>query len=304
METLILLIVALVIVCACLIGRILVLKHQMKNIRDELELTQEQSYNRQLTVALIDRDLTAMAVQMNKNLDYQKQLKLRSERAERVMKQSVSDIAHDLRTPLTVIKGNLQMMENEDSVSEKGKEYLRICSRKCSDISAMADHFFELSVLESDTAEVRTSQVNATNVLVQFVIDNEAVIRAHALTPDIQLPDKSVFIKADEQLLVRMLGNLLNNVIKYAHEEFIISLSEQNGKGVISFSNKLDAGRQLDVAQLFERTYRGDKARKGGGAGLGLYIVKLLAQKQGAEVKASVDNDVLDISMIFDIAKR
>ena len=89
------------------------IKRQLRELIVELQKTERQDYNRQLTVTLFDRDVTELAVQMNRNLDYQKQLKLQAEQSERTLRQSTSDIAHDLRTPLTVLRGNLQMMERE-----------------------------------------------------------------------------------------------------------------------------------------------------------------------------------------------
>ena len=184
--------VVLAIACIALAVQLVSLKSEMQKIKKELALTRDKGYNRQLTVSLIDKDFSALATEMNKNLDYQKQMKLQSERAERNLRQSVSDIAHDLRTPLTVIKGNLQMLEQEEKLSERGTEYLRICSEKSEAMKQMADEFFELSVLESDSTEVALSKINITNLLMQFIADNEAVIRSCRLTPDVIFPETDV----------------------------------------------------------------------------------------------------------------
>lgn len=291
----------LVIACITLAVQLLSLKSEMRKLKKELSLTRDKGYNRQLTVSLIDKDFSALAAEMNKNLDYQKQLKLQSERAERSLKQSVSDIAHDLRTPLTVIKGNLQMLESEEKLSERGMEYLRICSEKSESMKQMADEFFELSVLESDSTTVTLSKVNITNLLMQFIADNEAVIRSCHLTPDVIFPEKTVFAQADEQLLMRMLSNLLNNIVKYAESEFTIALEAKESKCVITFFNPVNS-TNIDTEHLFDRTYRADKSRHGTSAGLGLYIVKLLAEKQGAEVTATVEKNVLKITIVLNIA--
>ncbi len=291
----------LLFLCTVLLIYIFSMKKEMKSFQKELFLTRERSYNRQLRVSLFDRDLTELAAEMNRNLDYQKQLKLQAEQSEGRLKQSVSDIAHDLRTPLTVIKGNLQMMDRDGSMSETDKGYLSICRDKTETLKNMVDDFFEMSVLESDNIPVALSDVDVTRLLVQFVVDHEAVIRAHRLVPDIQLPEKSVIVSLNEQMFSRMLSNLLNNVIKYAWDSFRLPMEvlEVDEKAVcqITFSNELQAGTNLDVKHLFERTYRGNQARQGSGAGLGLYIVKLLADKQGAEVFAKKEADELTIGI-------
>ena len=293
----------LAVLCAVLIFRLCIIKKQLRSIREELPLTTQSSYNRQLTVSLADNSVTALATEMNKNLEHQKQLKFRTEQVERSMKQSVSDIAHDLRTPLTVIKGNLQMLEASEQLSEKGCEYLRVCIDKTDAMKQMADEFFELSVLESDSGAVRLSRIDLTSLLVEFILDSEAVIRCRGIEPDILLPEKSMYVMADESMLQRMLSNLLNNILKHARSSFELSLSLKGDKTVLSFSNELRPDESLDTDRLFERTYRGDKARNGSGAGLGLYIVKLLAEKQNAAVQAVIRDNKLDISIVFDTAE-
>ncbi len=301
----------LIIACAVLlffslrlVFYIIRIKKSLNEIKKELILTRDAEYNRQLTIDLVDKDLSEMTAEMNRNLDYQKKLKEKSEAAELSLKQSVSDIAHDLRTPLTVISGNLQMLENEGGLSPSASEYIRGSKEKCAAMKIMAEDFFELSVLESDYSSAQLVPVNFTNELMQFIADNEAIIRTSGLIPDIVFPEKTVFAMADSVLLSRMLSNLLNNVLKYAEKSFRIALTSKDGKIAISFSNKIADERSIDPDQLFRRTYRADKARSGSGAGLGLYIVKLLAEKQKADVFATAENNELVIGVEFIAAEQ
>ncbi|MBR4111401.1 MAG: GHKL domain-containing protein [Ruminiclostridium sp.] len=297
MTILIIAVIVLLIICISLVLRLISIRRSMREIKNELILTRDEGYNRQLTVELSDSVLEEMATEMNRNLDYQKKLKEESVKAERTLKQSVSDIAHDLRTPLTVVKGNLQMIALEDGLSEKSRGYLAASSEKCSEMKRMADDFFELSLLESDSSPVKLSKVNITNLLMQFLADSEAVIRSKELVPDVVFPERTVFALADEDLVRRMLGNLLNNVLKYAVESFCITLSVSENECGIVFSNAVKKGTEIDAEKLFERTYRADKARSGNGAGLGLYIVKLLAQKQNGRVTAECKDNELFVSV-------
>ncbi len=280
------------------------MKRQLRKIKEELRETTDKSYNRQVRVDLFDKDLTDMTTQLNKNLDYQKQLKLETEKAEKSIRRSVSDIAHDLRTPLTVMKGNLQMLRMEETLSEKGAQYVDACVQKADEMREMADDFFQLSLLESDLEAVERKRVDMTEALLQFLVTQEAVIRTKGLEPDVVFPQKSIFALADENLLGRMFGNLLNNVLRHAKgDTFQIRLEELDAECVITFSNMVDAPETLNIEALFERTYRGEKARTGNGAGLGLYIVKLLAEKQKGSVKARLQENILEISVIFPLSK-
>ncbi len=296
--------IGLFFLCVYLFLYLWALKGELRNVKAELGSSRKQSYNRQITVSLFDRDLSNMVVELNDNLDYQKRLKLQAEQAEEQLKKSISDISHDLRTPLTVINGNLQMLYKEE-ISKKGQEYLQICLEKSMDLKMMIDDFFELSVLESDHTPLELKQVDVTGVLMQFLVDNEAVIRANGLTPEINIPEKAVWILANEQMLVRIFGNLLNNVIKYAKDTFLTELvCMEDHRCRITFANALQELSKPNVEQIFERTYRGDQARHESGAGLGLYIVKLLAGRQGAEVQAKQENEMLLLSLFFSISSN
>ena len=295
--------ILLTIFCLGLVFWMLRMKKQLRSIKEELEATRDKSYNRQLQVDLFDRDLTDMTAELNRNLDYQKQLKVETEKAEKAIRQSVSDIAHDLRTPLTVVKGNLQMLRMEESLSEKGKQYVEVCAQKADEIREMADDFFQLSLLESDLEAVELKRMDLTEALLQFLTAREALIRTNHMEPEVIFPEKSLFVLADEKLLDRMLGNLLNNVYRHAKgDRFTIRLEEKE-EAVITFANEVEAPESLHMESLFERTYRGDKARSGNGAGLGLYIVKLLAGKQKATVSAAIKENKLEISVHLPLAK-
>ena len=160
---------------------ILLIKGSLREIAREMARTRESSYDRQIQIRLSDPDLEKATTEINRNLDFQKSLKSEAEKSEREMKQSVSDIAHDLRTPLTVVKGNLQMLGNEEGLSPDSKSYLRICQEKTDLLKDMVDNFFELSVLESDSQALELSKVDVKETLIRFILDHETVIRQNNL---------------------------------------------------------------------------------------------------------------------------
>lgn len=281
-------------VCVWLAVHLLMVKAQLRAIRRELDRTAEVGYDRLISVTLVDNDVTELAASVNRSIDSRKKLKSDAEQAELSLRQSVSDIAHDLRTPLSVIKGELQLILRED-ISPRCREYAEICLEKTERLKEMSDEFFELAVLESDKTEAKLYRVNLTNLVMRFIAENEGIIRLSGLEPEIMLPPKTVFVMADEQLIGRMLGNLLGNVLKYSRGSFSLTLTED---GRIILSNPV-SDSTLIPERLFDRTYRGDSARSGSGAGLGLYIVKLLAEKQGGTVAAALKDGRLSVTVAF-----
>ncbi|MCR5251668.1 MAG: HAMP domain-containing histidine kinase [Lachnospiraceae bacterium] len=280
--------------CIALLVNLLLIRRNIRIIAGELKRNREKEYDHQLQIELNDRDLNELSAELNRNLDYQKELKRREEEARRQLERSVSDIAHDMRTPLTVIKGNLQMLAEEE-LSTEGKQYLEVSSRKAEALKGMVDEFFELSVLESDDQPVSLKKLDIVSFLAGFVIDHESMIREKELTPEIDFPEKSVFVNANEELCSRVFSNLLGNICKYAKGAFRISVSADDA--LVTVSNKVAASDEIDPEHIFERTYRADKARREGSAGLGLYIAKLLMEKQ----KGSITAEIRDGEIFFEL---
>ncbi len=303
MKVLLFTVPVLLIIIIILLARIAIIKGNIRQVTRELKKTRDESYNRQLRVSLLDKDVEKLAAEINGNLEYQNNLKLETQRTRRQLEQSISDIAHDLRTPLTVVKGNLQMLDKEP-LSEKGRSYLDISIKKAEDLKGMVDEFFELSLLESSgSSPAELSSIDIVAFLAQFIVENETLIREVGLTPEITFPEKSIFINANREMLIRVFNNLIGNILKYAKDGFFLIVEEKADEGTgknlchIRVGNKVEAPQAIDIDHIFDRTYRADKTRSAGSAGLGLYIARLLVEKQKGSMTASIENDCLN----FDI---
>ncbi len=295
-------IIILALLVMVLLGWVIIIKRNVREMTQEIQKTKDEGYNRQLRVTLLDSDVEALASELNRNIEYQKSLKLETEKSRRQLEQSISDIAHDLRTPLTVVKGNLQMLEKEE-LSPKGREYLDISRRKAETLKGMVDEFFELSVLESDSRSVELCKLDIISFLSEFILENETLIRNHELTPEITFPEKTVFVQANKELLSRIFSNLMGNILKYAKDSFELSVQDINSSDQkscrIRIGNKVENPAAIDIDHIFDRTYRADKARSDGSAGLGLYIAKLLVEKQKGSISASLEEDKLYFDIVF-----
>ena len=298
MNILVVSLVILILLVVYLLVKVIRIKSSIKNIGIELDKTKDEDYNRQIRTSLMDRDVEVLAAKINENLDYQKSLKLESSRSRQQLEQSISDIAHDLRTPLTVIKGNLQMMRSEE-LSDKGRDYLDISFKKADTLKEMVDEFFEMSVLESNQNAVILQKIDVPVFLSEFIIENEALIREKNLSPNISLPEYSIYIKADLKSLSRVFSNIFGNIYKYAEDEFGVSVGKVDGICIITIENKVSNPQEIDISRIFERTYRADKARTTGGAGLGLYIAKLLVEKQKGSIEAKLEEGRLKFVLSF-----
>ena len=298
MEWYVFCIAGLALAVIWLFVRLCLMKKNVKKVLLELKQTREENYRSELRVTLSDRQFLGLVTEINRNLQYQNELKSSAEASRNQLRESIADIAHDLRTPLTVVKGNLQMLEGEQ-LSERGRECLEAGERRAESLKGMVDEFFELTVLESDSREAELEAVDMTGFLTEFVIDNEALIREKGLTPELHFPGKSIFAQANRELLSRVFSNLMTNIYKYGEDRFSLSVREEETGCVVELLNPVKAGTQLDCEHIFDRTYRADKSRTDGSAGLGLYIVKLLMEKQKGSITAHCEDNELKFIMTW-----
>ncbi|MBQ1519680.1 MAG: HAMP domain-containing histidine kinase [Ruminococcus sp.] len=286
--------VILSIACVLLLCYIFSLKSQIRTVTREIGRTSEYSYNRLVTISLFDNDLSALVTALNREIDSRKHMKIRIAKTEDSFKRAISDIAHDLRTPLSVVKGELQLASNGRDCDDDISHYIDVCISKTDELKYMTDSFFELALLESDSEKAKLQRINITNLIMKFIAENEGHIRMHSIEPDIVLPDNTVFAMGDEKLLMRILENLLGNVIKYSSGSFRLELTD--GAEIVMSNPAADADN-IDTARIFERSYRADGPRRSGSAGLGLNIVKLLCEKIDAKASAEVSDGQLSITV-------
>lgn len=288
------------LVAVFLLIRLLIIRSDLRKIREELVRNRAEGYDRQITTTLVDRKMESMVAEINRDLSYQKQLKLEAMRTRKMMEQSASDIAHDLRTPLTVIRGNLQMV-NGSNLPPEERECLHAALRRTEELKVLVEEFYEISLLESGDVEVKTVPLDLTEFVKEFILDHEVMIREKGLEPVLTIPEKAVTICTDRHMLTRIMSNLMNNVYKYADGSFFLELAEIDSLARITLGNRLKDGTRVELEHLFDRTYRADKARSEGGAGLGLYIVKLLAGRIGGEIRAKEKDGILQFEIDFPI---
>lgn len=290
--------IGLILLGVALLLHLVAIRGQLRKIQRELKEGRVRGYNSPIKIELIDKNLNELTMEINRNLEYQKNLRLEKEQQEEAIRQSISEIAHDLRTPLTVVNGYLQLMEKGDCSGEEKEQYLIRCRKKVEWIQDSLDEFFELCLWESHTEPPALQRMDINQYLMEFLLENEILIRERGLQPKLVLPEHPVRVLAEEEMLFRICTNLLANVLRYSGGEFLVQLEEEEKICKMIFGNTMKDNR-LHTDRLFERSYVGNQAGEEGGTGLGLYIVKLLMEKSGGSVEARREGEWLYLELRF-----
>ena len=296
-------IVVLAVAVAVLAVRTVVMRREIRSMSRQLEDLSAGRSEKKISLTLVDARLNELATQINENMELQKQLRIDTRKSEQRLKDSIAGVSHDLRTPLTAIIGYIQMLERSGLNGEQ-QEKATIILKKANAMRELVESFFELSVIESGQSELAEEAVNFTNSVSEAVVDFIPRFEAAELEPDVDLGNKSLYIAGDTTALGRIVQNLLSNALKYTAGRVKVALEERDGEIILTVVNEVRPDTPPDMERIFERFYTGDDCRNSGSAGLGLYIVKLLAEKMQGAVSASLENKMLSVYVVFQEEKN
>jgi len=215
-------------------------------------------------------------------------------KSERLKTELITNVSHDLRTPLTSIISYTELLKKEDLTEEERNSYVQIIDRKSKRLKVLIEDLFEASKMASGNIELAPEKVDLVQLLQQALAEYNEQVSQSSLQFRIATPDSPVYAVVDGQKMWRVFENLIGNILKYAMENtrVYISLTEDVDRIVITFKNvtKYELGDNID--EMFERFKRGDTSRHTEGSGLGLAIAKSIIDLHGGTLDLEVDGDL------------
>ncbi|MGL4798653.1 MAG: sensor histidine kinase [Cellulosilyticaceae bacterium] len=268
-----------------LIIYIYILKREVRHISKQLTRCKEGSGKKNIDMTLIDKDIEALAVTINEYITFQENHKIDIEVRERQLKDSIASISHDLRTPLTSIKGYHGLLKNTP-FSKEDAEYMDIIHKKVTMLETLINDFFELSIYESDTYQMDMKSVDLTAITTEVLMEHYNMIHTSAITFTAHIPNTPLYICGDRIACERIIQNLISNMLRYATHEALLTLKRENNKIYLIMKNRAEEISEEVIRNMFDRFYKSDQSRSHKGTGLGLYIVKTLVDKMNGTVSA------------------
>jgi signal transduction histidine kinase len=284
--------ILLILITGYTLIRFISLKKQLRKIEKQVY------FKERINISLNDKDIEKLAETINNNMRENKQIEIDIMKREERLKQNISDIAHDLRTPLSSIMGYITLLDN--CTEKEKKEYINIIQRKSEELNLLINNFYEVSLLDNSSLKIDITSIDIVQVIMDIVISNYALIKNNKIEINNRVPEKQIKIYGEEITCKRIIQNLVSNSIKYSTGYISIELDELENEVVFTIKNNVSNLKESDIEHLFERFYTVDKSRNRSGSGLGLYIVKLLLNKIGGEVKSiALEDSILSISIMF-----
>ncbi|MFG6393715.1 MAG: HAMP domain-containing histidine kinase [Lachnospiraceae bacterium] len=283
--------VCIIVICVILFTYIYCIKKQLGSIKKQLDKRREDKASNPVLVEIRDKSVEDMAVSLNKTLRQETALRVSQEIKEQEFKQLITNISHDIRTPLAVMKGYLQLMQ-KNKMDKVCREYLEICLSHTASMERIIQQFFEYSYWSGAEEEINLKKINITNLVTEVMTDFIPVFEENNIK--MELAGTGIYFgMADKELLVRIMQNLLRNSIQYAEGDVKVSIipSEENTFIKISVENPVRKDCNVDINQVFNRFYVGKEGRNHS-TGLGLSIVKMLVERMGGEVYADIEEGI------------
>lgn len=289
----ILLIISLIFIIIFLFYKLISINISLKEIDNKLSYVLDNDTNNLLTTGTNNKIVNNIANKLNIRLKKLRKQSLEYQQGNNQIKRMVTDISHDIRTPLTSIRGYTDLLKKEKCI-KKQKEYLNIIDERVDTLINLTEQLFDYSKSIDKADTINKENICLNDILEETIISYYALFKKNNINPRINICKNKIYKSLDKFMFIRIIENILSNSIKYSEGDLNITL-DNNGKIIISNkTNKLD---KTSVAKIFDRYYTVENAKKK--SGIGLSIAKHLIELNQGTIKAIYKKQSLIIEIEF-----
>ncbi len=274
-----------------LVWKIVLLRRSADEIREGVRERLETDTNTLLSISGRDGAMRRLAAALNVQLRQLRRERRRYQNGDRELKEAVVSISHDLRTPLTAICGYLDLLEGEEK-SEAAARYLAMVRGRTDRLRELTEEFFRYAAVLSWTGEAE--EISLEGAVEEALAAWYGALKARGISPEVRLPERPVTRRLEAEALMRVLGNVLSNAVRYSRGDLLVTLAED---GTLTFSNAAPDLNPVLTEKLFDRYFTVESG--GQGTGLGLAIARHLTERMGGSVTADWREGVLTVRLCF-----
>lgn len=279
----------LLLICIILILKIYSIKKSIKEIQKAIENILNTDTNNLILIS--DASVKKLAIFLNKELKEMRKQKLQYEYGNQELKRNITNVSHDLRTPLTAIKGYIELLK-EESLTQNSRKYISVINRKTEELTELTEQLFDFAKI-LDTDMVLTKEKCYLNELLEEVLASYyPIFKEKDIVPEVLICKEKVEKELNKASMIRVFENIFSNVVKYSNGNFKVELKND---GKIIFSNKATSLDATTVQKIFDRYFSVENAKES--TGIGLSIAKQLVELNGGSISADYVKNVLVIEV-------
>lgn len=277
---------------------IILFVRQINEICRRLAFIRTHKTNMRLNLDTPFRSMGRLVDEMNAFLEETAEERMRIERESRGLKDSLTGISHDIRTPLTSLSGYFQLLtETEDA--EERERYCGIIKTRICSLEAMLEELFTYTKLQNSDYKIEMSSINFTQCTIDTMLAFYGQFSEKGIRPAVDIEETPAYIYGNEEAVRRILQNIVKNALVHGAGEVSVSLREDGGNVVFKCSNRCESPEEIDLEGVFRKFYKADSSRKDTSTGLGLTIASELAGRLGCRMQAELEGDVFSVSAVF-----
>lgn len=222
-------------------------------------------------------------------------------RSRNMKTELITNVSHDLKTPLTAIITYVDLLKKEDITDEERRSYIDTLDRKSQRLKVLIEDLFEISKATTDNITMNFAEVDLVSLMKQVRLENEDKISESTLDFRWNLPERKCILTLDPQRTFRIIDNLVQNILKYSmpYSRVYIEMKDAEGEVLLSFKNMSAAEMNFSPEEITERFVRGDLSRNTEGSGLGLAIAQSFTERQNGTFKVEIDGDLFKVTIVW-----
>ncbi len=288
--------IVLLFVCVVLILKMYLIKKSIKEIEKSITSILNSDTNNIITISSSDKDIRDLAINLNNSIVDLRRQKLQYQNGDQELKKIVTNISHDLRTPLTSLKGYVDLIDQEE-LSNNQKKYLEIIQKKSDDLTELTEQLFAFfKIVDTMDSQISIPKENCciNEILEETLLSFYNIFKEKNIIPIICICDKKIYRKANKNSIIRIFENIISNASKYSNEKFKVEMNED---GKISFTNEAKLLDLTTVNKIFDRYFSVENARES--TGIGLSIAKQLVELNNGKIYAKYENNNLIVEILL-----
>ena len=283
----------LILIFIILVLRLVSMRRAADELRETFADRLKSDTNVGISISTSDKKMRQLAADMDRQLKLLRKAQLNYMQGDRELKAAVTNMSHDLRTPLTAICGYMELLKQEP-LSDPARSYLGIIENRVQALKNLTEELFRYSVILSADFDTEKKTLSLNAALEETAAAYYGALKNAGIEPLISMPETEICRTLNRQALMRILSNLMDNAVKYSKNNLSITLAQD---GSITFGNQTDTLDELTAGRLFDRFFTVESGERS--TGLGLSIAKTLTEEMGGSVKADFQNGFLSITLHF-----
>lgn len=274
----------------------LIYRKEIKSISEQVDFINKHDTNKIIVQNTNIKEIKNLVEQFNELMAVHRNITKEYKIKDEALKQAITDISHDIRTPLTSLNGYFQLLVETEDIGER-ERYACIIQTRIDSLKNLLEDMFTYMKIQDDSYEFQEEECNLSKIVQDSLFSYYEVFNSREIEPDVDIPENLINVRGNTVALDRIVNNLINNSLRHGKNYIGIALSKGKNGVKLIIENDIEKGQEIDLENIFTRFYKRDKARSVNSTGLGLTIVKELVEAMNGKATANIKDNIFSIKI-------